>query len=86
MADDMEFQLDKDGQVLSSLKPSGAGRSVIKKSQVRLKSATRLHTAPAVTATHESKLLPITKNGEIIGFINECACGEITKVYFDFDE
>ena len=35
--------------------------------------------------SHQPQVLPIKKNGEIIGFISECACGEVVKVYFEYE-
>lgn len=33
-----------------------------------------------------AEVLPIKKNGEIIGVIHKCSCGKKTEIRFDFEE
>ncbi|NOZ08215.1 MAG: hypothetical protein GXO91_04980 [FCB group bacterium] len=34
----------------------------------------------------KSVVTPITENGEIVGILHRCKCGEKSEIYFELDE
>jgi len=35
--------------------------------------------------THDAQVEPIIENGQVIGFVFECACGESTEILFEYE-
>lgn len=63
------------------------GKKIIKKSSVELDKPVKID-VPAENAhgARNSVVSPITENGEIVGIIHRCKCGEKTEIFFELEE
>ncbi len=75
------------GLLAESRKATTVNSKIIKNGAVKLGTPHKIHSRDEVmrTRAHQPQVLPIKKNGEIIGVISECSCGEVVKVYFDYE-
>jgi hypothetical protein len=82
-----ELTVDDQSKIFKSKKEKRTS-SIIKKNKVHLTESSR-KINPLENShipVNKGKITPLTDNGEIIGVIYECSCGEIAKVVFDFEE
>ncbi len=87
MIQNNEFMTDNQGSIFKKSNASFTRQSVIKKDEVRLGNSKRIE--PKVhqpNADHDGQVFPITEDGQVVGFVYECSCGEVAKIMFEFEE
>jgi len=82
-----ELKIDDPSKIFKAVKTQKLA-SIIKKEKVNLNSSVRK--INPYDSNHiplnKGKITPLMDNGDVIGIIYECSCGEIAKVIFDFEE
>jgi hypothetical protein len=82
-----ELKIDDPGKIFKP-KKNLRSSSIIKKDMVNLNMDVRKINPYENNhiPQNKGKITPLTDDGDVIGFIYECSCGEIAKVIFDFEE
>jgi len=81
-----KFHADEKGSIFNKIKPKPSS-NIIKNQYTHSGNPIKIKLAENENQkTLKNSILPIKKDGEIIGFISECSCGEIVKVYFKYEE
>ncbi len=62
------------------------GKKIIKKSSVELDKPVKIDVpAENPDGARNSVVTPITENGEIVGILHRCKCGEKSEIYFELE-
>lgn len=83
------FVPNKNGNIFSAenkknqivREPILKGQRVVLGSPVKLD----LLTSKRAAHLHQPQVEPIIENGQVIGFVFECACGESTEILFEYE-
>jgi hypothetical protein len=82
-----EFISDNKGSIFKSSPIKKSRDTVIKKNNIIFGSSTKIK--PEIieqSHSHEANAFPVLDGNNIVGFVYECKCGEITKILFDFEQ
>lgn len=82
-----EFISDSKGSIFKSSSIQTSRDTVIKKGNVVYGNSAKIK--PEViekSQKHQANAFPVLDGNNIVGFVYECPCGEITKVMFDFEQ
>jgi hypothetical protein len=82
-----EFFSDNKGSIFKSANVMKPKDTVIKKNNVIYGSSAKIK--PEITEKHQrhqANAFPVLEGNDIVGFVYECPCGEITKIMFDFEQ
>lgn len=78
------FQPDNNGDMF--LKKSKVIKNkVLKNSSINLTSSKRIVEQNHQSGSSQTKVSPIKNNDEVIGVMTECSCGEVIKIYFNYE-
>jgi len=66
---------------------SGTKGTIIKGTNVRCTSSKTINPYQTSSLPHgEGRITPLLDGDNVIGIIYECACGELARILFDFEE
>ena len=79
-----EFQPDNNGNIFRT-KSKIIRHPIIKSNEVNIKQEKKFIPQTHHTDTKKTKVSPIMNDNEIIGVMTECSCGEVIKIYFNYE-
>ncbi len=79
-----EFQPDNNGDMFVA-KSNIIKKNVLKNNSINVVSSKKIVSQNLYAGANKTKVSPIKNNDEVIGVMTECACGEIIKIYFNFE-
>ncbi len=79
-----EFQPDNNGDMFVS-KSNIIKKNVLKNKSINVVSSKKIESQSLHIESTRTKVSPIKNNDEIIGVMTECTCGEVIKIYFNYE-
>ena len=82
-----EFITDQTGGIFQSAGIRKVKTPVIKSSHVIYGNPRKIRPDNAARShAHQSNAFPLMDGDDVIGFVYECSCGEVTKILFDYEQ
>lgn len=82
-----DFITDQKGTIFQNTGSQKCRATVIKSSHVVFGTPKKIR--PEYTAKshrHQANAFPLMEGDNIVGFVYECSCGEVTKILFDYEQ
>jgi len=82
-----DFISDNKGSIFKNTPIMKSRDTVIKKNNIVYGSSAKIK--PDIndkSRKHQPNAFPVLDGNNIVGFVYECPCGEITKIMFDFEQ
>lgn len=78
------FQPDNNGDIFQKKSPV-IKQKVLKNSNINLAASKKVVEQNFHSGLSQTKVSPIKNNDEVIGVMTECTCGEVIKIYFNYE-
>lgn len=87
MAQSNDFLTDENGAFFQKAFNKPVRKSIIKSKDLAYGQPQKIE-AQAKKHNHKDggNIFPLIEGDEIVGFVYECACGEVAKILFEFDQ
>ncbi len=87
MSNISEFIQDENGSVFKAEKHKAKKNTILKNNNVIVGAPKKIESKEnAHTCSVGGNISPILEDGNIIGFVFECGCGEVAEIIFDYKE
>ena len=82
-----DFLTDSTGNIFKQLHRKTVHPVVIKNSRIEFGQPCKINTHVSQSNhKHEGNIFPLIEGDEIVGFVYECACGEVAKILFEYEQ
>jgi len=82
-----DFISDNNGGIFKQAYSKTVRQSIIKSNNLEFGQPRKIHSRIQNTAhKHDGNIFPLIEGDEIVGFVYECACGEVAKILFEYGQ